>query len=64
MCLCPFQFARLSLHLEVFVTFGAAEAKCSSIVAHECNAFGRVDGSGAEVASFDSGNVNFTVEPL
>ena len=52
----PFQFARLPLHLEVLVAFGAAEAEGARVVAHEGDAFGRVDRAGAEVACFDPGH--------
>jgi hypothetical protein len=53
MCLCPLQFSRLSLHFEVFVAFGAAEAKYTSIVADKRDAFGGVDRSRAEMTSFN-----------
>lgn len=52
----PFQLARLALHLEVLVAFGAAEAEGAGVVANEGYAFGGVDGAGTEVACFNSGN--------
>lgn len=53
MCLCPLQFSRLSLHLEVFVAFGAAEAEYASVIADERDAFGGVYRSRAEMTSFN-----------
>lgn len=58
MCLCPLQFAGLSLHLEILVAFGAAKAEEFGIVADEGDAFGGVDGTRAEVARFDSGSIS------
>jgi hypothetical protein len=58
----PFEFTRLTLHFEILVTFRAAEAERSSIVAHECDTFGRVDRSGAEMAGFDSKRVRPNTE--
>jgi len=48
--LCPFELARLALHLEVLVAFRAAEAEATGVVADEGYAFGGVDGAGTEVA--------------
>ena len=52
---CPGEFARVALHFEVFVAFGAAEAEGAGVVADEEDAFGGVAGGGAEVAGFDAG---------
>ncbi len=49
----PFEFARLSLHLEVLVAFRAAEAEEFGVIAHKGDAFRGVDWAGAEVACFD-----------
>lgn len=49
----PAQFARVALHFEVGVAFGAAEAEGFGVVAHEGYAFTGVTGAGAEVAGFD-----------
>jgi hypothetical protein len=50
----PLQFARVTLHFEVFVAFGATEAELFGVVADEGYAFRWVAGLGAEVAGFDS----------
>lgn len=40
------------------MAFGAAEAEGARVIAHKGDAFGGVDGAGAEVACFDSGGGN------
>jgi hypothetical protein len=51
---CPLELARLALHLEVFVAFGAAEAEGAGVVADEGDPFGWIDWARTEVACFDS----------
>ena len=51
----PPELARVPLHFEVLVAFGAAEAEGFGVVAHEGDAFAGVAGLGAEVARFDPG---------
>lgn len=50
----PRQLAGLSFHLEVLVAFGTAETKDPGVIAHEGDALGRINGSRAEMARFDS----------
>ena len=50
----PLEFTWLTLHFEVFVTFRTAESKHFGVIAHELDAFGRVDRPRAEVAVFNS----------
>jgi hypothetical protein len=50
----PLELPRLSLHLEVLVAFGAAEAEGAGVVAHKGDALGRVDWPGTEMAGVDS----------
>lgn len=50
----PCEFARVALHFEVLVAFGAAEAEDFGIVADEGDALGGIGGLRAEVAGFDS----------
>ena len=57
----PGEFARVSLHFEVFVAFGAAETEGAGVVADEEDAFGGVAGGGAEVAGFDAGGNEISV---
>jgi hypothetical protein len=49
----------LSLHLEVLVAFGAAEAEHFGIVADEGDAFGRVDGARAEMTRLDPISISY-----
>jgi hypothetical protein len=52
-CLSPFEFAGLALHLEVLVAFRAAEAEDFGIVADERDTLRRVDRTRAEMTRFD-----------
>lgn len=50
----PFQFAWLTLHFEVFMAFGAAEAELSGIVPDETDTMAGIHGPRAEMTGFDS----------
>jgi len=41
--LCPLNFARVPLHLEVLVTLGPAKTEQLRVVAHEANPMARID---------------------
>jgi hypothetical protein len=51
---CPSELARVTLHFEILVAFGAAKAEEFCVVADEGYTFRWVAGLRAEVAGFDS----------
>lgn len=63
MCLGPLEFSWLSLHFEVLVAFRAAKSKCSSIVADECDTFGGIYRSGAQMTCFNPASQCQKVQP-
>lgn len=62
MSLGPLQLARLALHLKVLVTFRAAEAEYTGIVANEGDALGRIYRPRAEMAGFNPGKIMVRAE--
>ena len=62
MCLCPLEFAGLSLHLEILVAFRPAELEDFGIISNEGDTFGWVDRARAEVARLDPSKKSVFVE--
>jgi hypothetical protein len=50
----PPNFSRISLHLEVFVTFRSAESETLGVISDEHGTMSWVDVDGAEIALFDT----------